>query len=107
MRIVIDPFDEKSIAAAVERLKQYERDFKAKETEFVRRLKEIGVSVARAGFATADYDGENAAAAFPYPHTQFIGSQHLYKLHIHTVRKGFVMLDYRSKLHGDCQQTRE
>lgn len=59
MRIVIDPFDESSIAAAVERLKQYERDFKAKETEFVRRLKEIGVSVARAGFAAADYDGEN------------------------------------------------
>lgn len=59
MKIRIDPFDKKSIAAAIKQLEQYKKDFIAKETEFVRRLKEIGVSVATAGFATADYDGIN------------------------------------------------
>lgn len=59
MKIVIDPFDKKSINAAIKKVQQYEKDFRAKEIEFVRRLKEIGVSVAEAGFATADYDGVN------------------------------------------------
>ena len=59
MRIVIDPFDVKSVDAAISQIKQYEKDFAAKETEFVRRLKELGVSVARTGYATADYDGVN------------------------------------------------
>lgn len=59
MKIVIDPFDKKSIDNAVKLVNQYKKDFARKETEFVRRLKEIGVSVARAGFATADYDGVN------------------------------------------------
>ncbi len=59
MRIRINPFDKKSIDRAIKELQQYEKDFARKETEFVRRLKEIGVSVARSGFATADYDGVN------------------------------------------------
>lgn len=59
MKIRIDPFDKKSVATAIKRLEQYKKDFIAKEAEFVRRLKEIGVSVATAGFATADYDGIN------------------------------------------------
>jgi hypothetical protein len=59
MKIVINPFDKKSIDAALKKVQQYEKDFQAKEIEFVRRLKEIGVSVAEAGFATADYDGVN------------------------------------------------
>ena len=59
MKIVVDPFDKASINAAVEKVKQYERDFQKKEVEFVRRLKEIGVSVAETGFALADYDGVN------------------------------------------------
>lgn len=59
MKIVINPFDKKSIDAAIKKLKQYEKDFKQKETEFVRRLVEIGVTVATTGFATADYDGVN------------------------------------------------
>ena len=59
MKITIDPFDRKSISAAIKRLEQYERDFKAKESEFVRRLKELGVSVATTGFSMADYDGTN------------------------------------------------
>lgn len=59
MKITIDPFDRKSITAAIKKLEQYERDFKAKESEFVRRLKELGVSVATTGFSMADYDGIN------------------------------------------------
>ena len=59
MRIIIDPFDKKSITAAIKKLEQYEKEFKAKEADFVRRLVEIGVSVAETGFSMADYDGEN------------------------------------------------
>ena len=59
MKIVIDPFDKKSITAAIKQLERYEKEFHAKEEEFVRRLTEIGVSVAQTGFAMADYDGIN------------------------------------------------
>lgn len=59
MKIVIDPFDKKSISTALKQIKQYKVDFEAKEQEFIRRLAEIGVSVAQAGFAIADYDGVN------------------------------------------------
>ena len=59
MKITIDPFDKKSITAAIKKLEQYEKEFKVKEAEFIRRLKELGVAVATTGFATADYDGEN------------------------------------------------
>ena len=59
MKIKINPFDSKSITDAINQLKQYNKDFLAKEELFVKRLAEIGVSVARTGFATADYDGEN------------------------------------------------
>ena len=59
MRIVVDPFDKKSIARAEKLVLQYKKDFLEKETEFIRRLTEIGVSVAEVGFATADYDGVN------------------------------------------------
>lgn len=59
MKIVIDPFDKKSIVRAEKQVRQYLKDFKVKEAEFCRRLAEIGVSVASAGFSTADYDGVN------------------------------------------------
>ena len=59
MKIVINPFDKKSIDNAVKLIEQYKKDFKVKEAEFCRRLAEIGVSVAQAGFSTADYDGVN------------------------------------------------
>lgn len=59
MKIVIDPFNPKSVDNAMLLVQQYKRDFEAKEAEFVRRLAEIGVSVAQAGFSTADYDGVN------------------------------------------------
>ena len=57
MKIIIDPFDKASITKAIQLLKQYEKDFLVKEREFVRRLTEIGVSVAELGFSMADYDG--------------------------------------------------
>ena len=59
MKISIDPFNKASINNAYQKLVQYEKDLKAKETEFVRRLAEIGVTVASTGFSLADYDGEN------------------------------------------------
>lgn len=59
MKITIDPFDKNSINNAIKQINKYKNDFLAKEEEFVRRLKEIGVSVATTGFALADYDGEN------------------------------------------------
>ena len=57
MKITIDPFDPKSVNEALKRLDQYKKDFLAKEEEFVKRLAEIGVSVAREKFAAAEYDG--------------------------------------------------
>ena len=57
MKIRINPYDEKSIAEALEKVKQYKRDFATKERLFIKRLAEIGVSVASTGFEVADYDG--------------------------------------------------
>lgn len=59
MKIKINPLDRKSIDEAIKQLKQYKKDFLAKEELFVKRLAEIGVSVATTGFAMADYDGIN------------------------------------------------
>ena len=59
MKITIDPFDKKSISEAIKQLNEYKKDFLAKEELFVKRLAEIGVSVASTGFALADYDGQN------------------------------------------------
>lgn len=57
MKITINPFDVTSINDAIKQLEQYVSDFAVKEQEFIRRLTEIGVSVATTGFETADYDG--------------------------------------------------
>lgn len=59
MKITINPFDKQSIDRAIKMVKQYKKDFLAKEELFVKRLAEIGVSVASTGFALADYDGVN------------------------------------------------
>lgn len=59
MKITVNPFDQKSIDDAIEMVTQYKKDFEKKESEFLRRIAEIGVRVARSGFATADYDGVN------------------------------------------------
>lgn len=64
MRIVIDPFNKKSIDAALRMVQQYKKDFEAKQREFARRLAEIGVSVAQTGFSTADYDGVNDVTVY-------------------------------------------
>lgn len=58
MKITIDPFDKNSIESAIAQVRQYERDLKVKEELFLSRLAQIGVDVASAGFATADYDGK-------------------------------------------------
>lgn len=59
MKISINPYDPKSIQKAIKLLEDYKKDFRVKEERFVKRLADIGVSVARAGFLTADYDGDN------------------------------------------------
>lgn len=59
MKIVVNPYDPKSVDNAIRMVQQFKKDFLEKEQEFVRRLAEIGVRVAQAGFATADYDGVN------------------------------------------------
>ena len=59
MKIKIDPFDKESIAKAIKQLKEYKKDFKKKEQVFIKKLAEIGVSVAQAEYAAADYDGVN------------------------------------------------
>lgn len=59
MKLAVNLFDSNSIAAAKKAIQQYKADLNAKEAEFVKRLAEIGVDVARAGYATADYDGIN------------------------------------------------
>lgn len=59
MKIKIDPFDPKSINEAIRAVKEYRSEFEAKEQEFVKRLTELGVSVASTGFSVADYDGVN------------------------------------------------
>lgn len=57
MKITINPLDKNSINEAIKLVKQYKKDFLAKEKEFIKRLAEIGVSVASTGFELADYDG--------------------------------------------------
>ena len=57
MKIKINPFDKSSINNAIKQVEQYKRDFLEKEKLFVKKLAEIGVSVASTGFAVADYDG--------------------------------------------------
>ena len=57
MKIQVNPFDKASIDAAIKQVAEYKKDFLAKEKIFVKRLAEIGVSVATTGFALADYDG--------------------------------------------------
>ena len=59
MKIKVNPFDKASIDAAIKQVQEYKKDFLAKEQIFIKRLAEIGVSVATTGFSLADYDGNN------------------------------------------------
>ena len=59
MKIRVNPFDKASIDAAIKQVQEYKKDFIDKEKLFVKKLAEIGVSVASTGFSLADYDGNN------------------------------------------------
>jgi hypothetical protein len=59
MKIVINPLDKKSVDAALKKVRKYQKDFEKKEAEFIRRLAEIGVTVAGGIYSVADYDGEH------------------------------------------------
>lgn len=59
MKIKVNPFNKDSINEAIKQLEAYKKDFLVKEQIFVRRLAEVGLSVASTGFALADYDGVN------------------------------------------------
>lgn len=64
MKIVINPFDKKSIAQAEKLVKQYKKDFLKKEQEFTRRLAEIGVQVAGDIYSISDIDGEHEFSVY-------------------------------------------
>lgn len=57
MKIVIDPFDKNSVKEALRKLNAYKEDFFKKEELFVKRLAEIGVTLATGIYSVADYDG--------------------------------------------------
>lgn len=64
MKIVINPFDPKSIEQAEKIVTQYKKDFEKKEAEFMRRLAEIGVRLAGDIYSVADIDGENEFSVY-------------------------------------------
>ena len=63
-KIVINPFDPKSIERAEKIVTQYKKDFDAKLDEFMQRLAEIGVRLAGDIYSIADIDGENEFSVY-------------------------------------------
>ena len=59
MKIVIDPFDTKSVSAAIKELDRYKRWVQEKEEILRQRLAELGVSIASLEFNQAVYNGTN------------------------------------------------
>lgn len=59
MKIVVNPYDKKSIENAINQMKAYKEDFLRKEELFIKKLAEIGVTLARDIYSVADYDGVN------------------------------------------------
>lgn len=59
MKIVIDPFDKKSIDSAIKELARYKAWMLEKEELLRQRLANIGAEVARIEFGRAVYDGTN------------------------------------------------
>ena len=59
MQITINPYDKKSINAAIKKLTEYKKRIAEKEAEMVQRLSMLGASVASLGFSRAIYNGEN------------------------------------------------
>ena len=64
MKIVINPFDKKSIFRAEKLLRQYQKDFEVKEQTFLRRLAEIGVQLAGDIYSVSDFDGEHEFSVY-------------------------------------------
>lgn len=64
MKIVINPLDKKSVDTALKTVQKYKKDFEKKEQEFVRRLAEIGVTLAGGIYVVADYDGEHNVSVY-------------------------------------------
>ncbi|MCM1364655.1 MAG: hypothetical protein NC122_05065 [Faecalibacterium sp.] len=59
MKIVIDPFSQKSLKSAIDQIKKYEDFIKKKEQEIINRLASIGATVASINFSRAFYNGIN------------------------------------------------
>ena len=59
MKIVIDPFDSKSIDNAVKELERYKRWVQEKEEILRQRLAQLGATVASIEFSRAIYNGTN------------------------------------------------
>ena len=59
MKIVIDPFDQKSIDNAVKELERYKRWVQEKEEILRQRLAHLGATVASIEFSRAIYNGTN------------------------------------------------
>lgn len=59
-RITVNPFSPDSARTAARQLREWEARVQARQTEFVRRLAQAGLEVARVRFgaALADYDGD-------------------------------------------------
>ena len=64
MKVVINPLDKRSVNAALKMVQQYKKDFEKKEQEFIRRLAEIGVTLAGGIYSVADYDGEHNVSVY-------------------------------------------
>lgn len=59
MKIVIDPFDSKSISNAIKELERYKRWVQEKEEVLRQRLAHLGATVASIEFSRAIYNGTN------------------------------------------------
>ena len=59
MKIVIDPFDQKSIANAIKELERYKTWVQEKEEILRQRLAQLGATVASIEFSRAIYNGTN------------------------------------------------
>lgn len=59
MKIVIDPFDQKSISEAIKELDRYKRWVQEKEEILRQRLAQLGATVASIEFSRAIYNGTN------------------------------------------------
>lgn len=59
MKIVVDPFDQKSISKAIKELERYKRWVQEKEEVLRQRLAQLGATVASIEFSRAIYNGTN------------------------------------------------